>query len=520
MSRRLRSAVLFLTFISITSFMLSAQEEAGWRISPEKINIQMGEDRALQVLDDSAQELHGAQWAIDNPDLADIAEIDGLMVLHAKAIGTVHVSALLNGEMRFREIKIWSALRPIPLETTEWALHPIGREIGDLPAVPTPDGPFVYSLEQTEGDDTYLRADRSDGIQLWSWLMQEKTHDVELVCGDWLAGAVISANQTSSYTLYAVGKDGKLRWQHTIQGLRKSLAISTDHMLYLVSQSSDGTKTTLAGFDEASGTQRFELPLPPSTEQLVNVRRDGAAFACTSSSSSGLARTVISRVIVNMDGLAYLAFTRSTRKLGVAKCTPGSSLSPADINLARDENLILWQIHPDGTLRSTVVEAYKGEQPLTAPVNTLSPTTALVTDNMNGLLIPVQSSHQPGWEGSVVAADEFIYRVDPEGEVVYQYPLPKYSGPLHDEMVIGTDDTVFATRGGVLIAFSERTGKDLWRWDSNLPEISVLAALVHGHCLVQTDTAVVEVENAFKSKEITKGKIMISWQGKMYRKHN
>ena len=87
-------------------------------------------------------------------------------------------------------------------------------------------------------------------------------------------------------------------------------------------------------------------------------------------------------------------------------------------------------------------------------------------------------------------------------------------------MVIGTDDTVFATRGGLLIAFSARSGKELWHWDSNLPEISVLAALTRGRCLVQTDTAVVEVESSTKSREITKGKIMIGWQGQMYRKHN
>ena len=520
MSRTLQNVLVILSFLVVSSFYLSAQEDSGWRISPEKINIQMGEDRALQLLDDSAQELHGAQWAVDNPDLADIAETDGLMVLHAKAVGTVHVSALLNGEMRFREIKIWSAVRPIPLGTTNWGLHPIGREIGDLPAVPTPDGPFVFSLEQTAGGNTYLRADRNDGIQVWTWLMPEKTHDVELVCGDWLAGALISANRTSSYTLYAVGKDGKLRWQHAFEGVRKGLAISTDHLLYLINQSSEGTNTTFTAFDDASGAKKFELPLPPSTEQLVNVRKDGATFACTSASVSSPARTVISRVIVNMDGLAYVAFTQSARKLGIAKCTPGSTVNPADMYLARDENLMLWQIHPDGTFRSTVVEGYKGEQPLTAPVNTLSPTPSIVTDNMNGLLIPVQSSHQAGWEGSCSPADEFIYRIDPEGELVYKYPLPKYSGPLHDDMVIGTDDTVFATRGGLLIAFSARTGKDVWRWDSNLPEISVLAALVHGHCLVQTDTAVVEVESSTKSKEITKGKVMISWQGQMYRKHN
>ncbi len=78
MPRSLRPIVLILSFIAICSLLLSAQEatEAGWRISPNRINIQMGADRPLQLLDDNAQELHGAQWSVDNPDLADLQEED------------------------------------------------------------------------------------------------------------------------------------------------------------------------------------------------------------------------------------------------------------------------------------------------------------------------------------------------------------------------------------------------------------------------------------------------------------
>ncbi len=441
-------------------------------------------------------------------------------MLHAKAVGTVRVSAILNGEMRFRDIKIWSALRPVPPDTTNWGLDPIGREAGDLPAVPTPDGPSIFSLEQTTSGDTYLRADQDNGIQAWTWLMPEKTHDVELICGDWLGGALISATTPTSYTLYTVGKDGKLRWQHTWTGLRKGLAISTDHILYLINQSSYGTATSLTALDDAAGTKLFELPVPASQDRFVNVKKDGAGFTCTSSSASTPARASVSRVMVNMDGFAYLAFTQNDRKLAIAKCKPGSAVNAADISLTRNENLILWQIHQDGSYHSILVENYKGEQPLTAPITTLSPTNGVMTDNLNGTLIPVQSSHQSGWEGTTSGADEFVYRVDDQGEVAYKYPLPKYTGPLHDDMVIGNDDVAFATRAGILIAFNVRSGKDLWRWDSNLPEITVFAALANGHCLVQTDTALVEVESSTKSKEIFQGKAMMGWNGQMYRKHN
>jgi hypothetical protein len=199
MSTGRRLAVVLVGFLAVSSRHLLAQDEtespqeeprfaqeevapqdSGWRISPENINIQLGDERALQLLDDSAQELKGTTWSIDNPDLAEIRVDDGLTVVHPKAVGTVVVTAILGEETRTRVVKIWSALRPLPPGTTKYGLHPIGREIGDIPAVPG-DGPTMFSLEQTESGKTYLRADRVDGIQIWTWLMPESAHNVELV---------------------------------------------------------------------------------------------------------------------------------------------------------------------------------------------------------------------------------------------------------------------------------------------------------------------------------------------------
>jgi hypothetical protein len=103
MCTRRRLTVVLLGSLAISSWSLFAQDEpvapqeepevaqeevapqdSGWRISPEKINIQLGDDRALQLLDDSAQELKGATWSIDNPDLAEIRVEDGLTVVHPR----------------------------------------------------------------------------------------------------------------------------------------------------------------------------------------------------------------------------------------------------------------------------------------------------------------------------------------------------------------------------------------------------------------------------------------------------
>jgi outer membrane protein assembly factor BamB len=513
MQRQMKIGLLLLCYFASTTSPVNAQKNSDWRISPEKINIMVGNQRRLQVLDDVAQELHGAVWAVDDPSLADLREEEGHVELEAKDVGTVRVSASIGNETRTLEIKIWPVTIQLPEGTTNWSMHPIGRDVGDIPAVPTVDGPEVFSLEQTPSGTTILRAVEKDGMQMWTWVMPEKTSDLELVCGDWLGGVVISANRADSYTLYVVGKDGSLRWNHDSPGARKALAISTDHLTYLLSQSRDATSASLAVFDEADGTEKFELQIPASRENLTGLRLEGTTYMCSAGSKSIPAPAAVSRVYVNMDGFAYLAFSQSERTIGTDNCVPGAVVNSAQSRLTRREDIYLWQIHRHGMYRATVVESARREQPLSDPLDTFSPAHSILTDNMNGTLVPVQVTHSNG-----TPSDDLEYRVDADGNVVYKFPFPKYSGPLRDDMVIGMNDTGFATRGGTLIAFNVRTGKELWRWDSHAAEITVFAALADGGCAVQTPTHLIEVIDGVEAREIMKGKAMMSWNGQMYRK--
>jgi hypothetical protein len=219
-----RFPIVVFLLLGVSSFCWcqsqSQQDELRWRVSPTNINLQAGEDRVLQVIDDSAQELP-VSWSVNDPARAEMREEDGHSVLHSIAAGTVRVMATYDGETRFRDITIWSADAPLPIGTVRWSMPKIGRSVGDIAAVPTPDGPNMFSVEQTPGGETYVRA-VTDGVQLWSWRLPESTRELDLVCGDWLGGVLISANHMNNYTLYTVGKDGALRWQHTLDGVRKA----------------------------------------------------------------------------------------------------------------------------------------------------------------------------------------------------------------------------------------------------------------------------------------------------------
>jgi outer membrane protein assembly factor BamB len=490
-----------------------AQEDSGWRISPEKINIRVGEDRRLQLLDDLAQELHDATWSVDYPSFAELREEDGRMVLHALAEGTVRVSARIGEQTRYREIKIWPQYEELPVGTTHWGVHPIGREIKDLPAVPTPSAPHQYSLEQTKDLATYLRANAEDGIQLWTWLVPEKTADVELVCGDWLGGALISANRANSFTLYSVGIDGKVRWQHEVAGIRKGHTISLQHQVFILSQMPDGSAARVTAFDEETGVQQFNLALPTSHEREATIAKDGTQTVCATKTVA----TFVSHLCGNMDGYTYLAFTNDERTVEVPKCgtEPNSR-----VYRARADDLIVWQIHPDGTVRSTVAVSNSGAAVVSGVAVTALPTGEILTDGMNGLMMSVRLTQQLNSDGRGQGSDEFVYRLDPEGKVLFQLPLPKYNSALHDGMIIGKDNVGYATRGGALIAFDVNTGKDLWHWESGTQEVSVFVALANGDVLVQTPTALVEVQDATNSKELLQGHFMMDWQGHLYRKHD
>jgi hypothetical protein len=93
--------------VALFSWRSGGQKQAGWRISPEKINIQAGTSRTLQILDENAGELRGALWSIDHPDRAEIREENGRATMYAKVPGAVLVSASIAGQTRTMQVQIW-----------------------------------------------------------------------------------------------------------------------------------------------------------------------------------------------------------------------------------------------------------------------------------------------------------------------------------------------------------------------------------------------------------------------------
>jgi outer membrane protein assembly factor BamB len=452
------------------SGLVAGQDDVRWHISPVQINTLSGDARPLQLLDDSGHELRGATWVVDNPALAMLTEDDGQTVLHPKGAGTVRVTAMREGEMRTRDITIWPGAT-LPMGTAKWSLKPLGQTLDHMQAAPTENGPDLYLLSQ-DSSSTYLQGVSADGIQISFWTLPEPARRVEMVCGDDLGGIILAARRQDSYTLYVVGKDGKLRWRHAFAGIRVGHALNYENMLHLLNQSIDRKSATVTVWNEASGTEKFSLTLPESHENEVNLQSAGGKMQCAPGRSvSNLLESKTSGLFVNTDGDAYVAFTVNTWTVATGECSAGSA---KNVTFSQNDKIVLWRIHPDGSYKSTVLEEAKRTRLVeSTPFPVASPTGAIIPDGFGGVLLSVRWVNAEVLHNVPVGADQFVYRITQDGEVAYKFPLPKYAGPLHDAMVLGEEDVGFATRGGVLIAFHVKDGSEAWRWDSGDPEIEV-----------------------------------------------
>jgi hypothetical protein len=499
------SSVLLLFLLALAaSLALTAQENSGWHISPLLINVRLGEVQPLQLLDAQGKEARSSSWSVDSPELAEIKEESGHAVLYPKAPGVVHVVALLEGRALTQEITIWKLEPGMWITGVHWAVPSTGRELAVLQAAPTVDGPDLFTLDRNE-KGIYVRALTNRGLQMWMWPLPESADDVELVCGDNMGGAIVTATRSDSYTLYVVGKDGKLGWRHRFEGMRKGYALNASNLIHLLNQSVDGTSTTISAWDGTSGTEKFNLKFPVSYEDEVNVEGSGDKILCSSGRSVSRAlHADTSGLFINTDGNAYAAFTQKHWIVGTDKCAAGSVVDPQKVYFSHDDQLVLWQIQSDGSHRDIIVEASKQSRlAFATPVSVISPTGDIIPDGLGGVLLSIRSSPRAVTRQKAEGlSNEFVYRVAGDGELAFKFPLPRYAGHLHDEMVLGEQDLGFATRGSLLIAFNVHDGNEVWRWDSKIPEVKINMATGGGGCLVDTPEGLVLVEEGVAKQVI------------------
>lgn len=274
------------------------------------INLQLGEVQPLQILDAEGHELSSSSWSVDSPELAEIKEENGHAFLRAKAAGVVHVLAMHDARTLTEQITIWNLAPGVFLTGTHWVIPSTGRELGALQAVPSMDGPDLFTVDETD-KGALVRGLTNRGLQLWVWTLPKPDGKIELVCGENSGGAVLTVTRSDSYILYVVGKDGKLRWHHKFDGVRKGYAVNATNILHLLNESVDGASATISGWDAATGAEKFKLTIPVSYEREVNLQKSGNKILCVPGRSvQQTLHADTSGLFVNTDGDADAAFTQ------------------------------------------------------------------------------------------------------------------------------------------------------------------------------------------------------------------
>ena len=207
----------------------------------------------------------------------------------------------------------------------------------------------------------------------------------------------------------------------------------------------------------------------------------------------------------------------ATRVCPHERAPRGAGVNLRDVSVSGKQRLALWQIHPDGTRRETVIEEIEPGAPPSTMAASSSPPVKSSRTGSAAFCSPSGGLRTRG-RPAPRQSEEYVYRVDGDGKLVYKLPMPAYDGPLKDSMVLGENSRGFTTRGSLLIAFDVGEGKESWRWDAGVRGVEVFAALADGGCLVQTPDALVHVRDAAHAIEVMKGQAMMGWNGQIYLK--
>ena len=141
---------------------------------------------------------------------------------------------------------------------------------------------------------------------------------------------------------------------------------------------------------------------------------------------------------------------------------------------------------PQGDLVTTLVQHDQGEiQPSLDLTPMVFPIGDLIPDNEGGVLLSVRQFPR-GPVGAPLISHDYVYRITDEGKLAYKFALPPFHGLRIDEgMVLNEENRAFTTVGGLALCFDLIAGKEVWRYDTRTPKVSITFAAEGGSLVVE-----------------------------------
>jgi IPT/TIG domain/Glucodextranase, domain B len=468
------------TVTSTVSVTFGMSAPTSLQITPPNSNMLVGSQQSFTAVDNQGNRRPDATWSVSNSTIASFAS-DNPNTLMANAVGQATVTATVGGVSAQTTVTVVSGTS-MPVGTILWSAPPPIAEFSTqqiVQAVPTVNGPDLYSIDMDSNGDTIVRAFRSTGEQMWQSqvfteaALSEASGGPTVAVGDNFGGVLLIqpgnpyANIPGTITDLD-GQSGGQLWQYATSGGSISFAaIGLDGGVYVVE--TDAVVRDLLGninlygyvdsIDGVTGGLKNKIMLPVSTSY----------FHCPGLTSYGVFVGNEGLPVVAPDGSLYMEVTSAE---GVEETNCDAGPQPFQFSSAT-YNLSLMRVSPDGGVGFSTL-------------STSGIPSNVIPDGNGGVL----ASYYVPSSGLLVTDTT-------DGATTTLSNISNYDNGATLEMVLGDNGTAFATDGYNVDAFAVATLQPTWSYTSQGASLSLLIATAGGGVAINdSELGVIQLDSS------------------------
>ena len=283
-------------------------------LSPNVLNLVVGETHSIQALNPAGQPVPGLTWTSSDPTVVSLST-DDPPVLSALAAGHVTITA------GTATADVTVSAGALPVGTVIWSSPGNGSGVTSIvPAVPSPSG--VADVFAFQGDGT-VQAITSDGTTAWTADVSQAVNiSSGKVVPDFQGGLVVWLPEWSDSTWTGSvtrldGMTGQQLWTYTPPDstylnwlpswYQSPVAVHPDGTIFTVQYQQDVSHSEVVGIDPATGAQKFSVPLLDPSEFYTS---GDTELGCGQTFDAGF--NLLGLMIAG-DGYAYVPYVYTER---------------------------------------------------------------------------------------------------------------------------------------------------------------------------------------------------------------